>query len=100
VRSGLVDKGTGGLNVVIENKRSFCIVNDSKVDGTDLPQSFSIKVDGCDVEISNEYPTGGGFLFKRLQISSGPNSSKPALRDGEFYAPADKNVMYLGVPSS
>jgi hypothetical protein len=96
----LVDKGTGGLNIVVEDGQSLCIVNEIKVDGTLLPQSFSIKVEGCDVEVSNEYPTGGELLITRLQISSGPIVSKPTLRDGELYVPADKNVLNLGVPSS
>ena len=95
-----VDKGTGGLNLVIEDGQSFCIVNEIKVDGTDLPQSLRIIVEGCDVEIKNEYPTGGELLITRLQISSGPIASKPTLRDGEMYAPADKNVFNIGVPSS
>ena len=90
-------KGTGGVNIVVEDGQSFCIVNDSNVDGTSLPQSLSVVVSGNNVTISNAL---GDLLIENLQISSGPNSAKPALKDGQMFAVADKNVFYIGVPSS
>ena len=40
------------------------------------------------------------FTSALLEIPTGANSAKPTITNGLIYAPADKNVLYLGVPDS